>query len=307
MTPSSLRRIFLGILAAPSSIALVACSSSSSTDPLARWAGTPPGHTDVTLAAIDRAAAEDGGSADDAGDAGARAPHAAGEQLDGQVCRALCPPSGITSGFCSIESVHGDTATLACHVECTGRRPEGLAEGRLTGQLAEMARLEAASVFAFKRLRDELAAHGAPRRLLRACGRAARDEVRHARTMGALARRRGQRIEAPRVEPARPRSLAAMATENAVEGCVRETYGALVATRDADAHPDPLVRAAMKRIAKDETRHAALSWEIAAWIEPRLDAAARARLRAARRSAAFELDASANDPATRALLATLWA
>jgi hypothetical protein len=55
--------------------------------------------------------------------------------------------------------------------------------------LAEAAWLEAASVDAFRVLRLELRAHSAPRRLLRAASRAARDERRHARAAGALARR----------------------------------------------------------------------------------------------------------------------
>jgi hypothetical protein len=133
-----------------------------------------------------------------------------------------------------------------------------------------------------------------------------RDEVRHARLTRALARRSGERVAAPVVEPVCQRSLDAIAVENAVEGCVRETYGALVATRDAEAHPDPAVRAAMRRIARDETRHAALAWQVAAWVEPRLGRDARRRVREARDQHARALVAASGDPAAAALAQALW-
>ncbi len=61
------------------------------------------------------------------------------------------------------------------------------------------------------------------------------------------------------------RSLEALAVENAVEGCVRETMGALFAMHQAASAADPHVRATMVSIAPDETRHAALGWAVAEW------------------------------------------
>jgi hypothetical protein len=52
---------------------------------------------------------------------------------------------------------------------------------------------------------------------------------------------------------------------------------------------DSKVRAAMQRIAGDETRHAALSWQIARWAESRLTHEERARVERARRVAIREL------------------
>lgn len=66
---------------------------------------------------------------------------------------------------------------------------------------------------------------------------------------------------------------------------MRETYGALVATYQSQVAGDPLIRATMRTIAKDETAHAALAWKIAAWIERRLPAADRDRVADARRGA----------------------
>jgi len=174
---------------------------------------------------------------------------------------------------------------------CIGRRPAGLrAERRgkparcseLGAYFARVARLEAASVDAFQILAEELAAHGAPARLVRACERAAADEVRHAEVTARLARRHGARPRAPRVVRGPVRSLVEIALENAVEGCVRETYGALEGLHQAAMAADPEVRAAMQRIARDESRHGALSWSIGEWLETRLTSEERRRVRAAR-------------------------
>lgn len=116
-----------------------------------------------------------------------------------------------------------------------------------------------------------------------------REEVRHARSVGALARRRGHRPESPRIEETAPRSLLSLAIDNAVEGCVRETYGALVATWQSRSAKDRHVREAMSRIADDETRHAALSWEIHAWIAPRLTPDERALVQGAMQTAVLDL------------------
>jgi rubrerythrin len=179
-----------------------------------------------------------------------------------------------------------------------GRRPAGLARprpcaGDATARwLATAAHLEAASVPAFERLAGELADHGAPRRLVAAARAAARDEVRHAARLGALAIARGVRPAPVVVRPRRARSLAAIAVENAVEGCVRESYGAIVARRQAAAARDGEVRAAMARIAPDEARHAVLAHAIDAWATPRLTSANRRRVAAARRAAVVELRAA---------------
>ncbi len=54
----------------------------------------------------------------------------------------------------------------------------------------------------------------------------------------------------------------------------------------------------MRRIARDETRHAALSWRVARWLDTRLDSAAKRNVEQAREQAARELEQSlANEPA----------
>jgi hypothetical protein len=155
--------------------------------------------------------------------------------------------------------------------------------------LAAMAHLEAASVPAFARLARELAAHGAPRSLRYETRRAMRDEIRHARLVGSLAEESGGRVPPVRARPARGRSLEAIAIDNAVEGCVRETFGAVVVAMQAARAEIPGVRRAMDGIAQDEARHALLSWRLAAWLDRRLDIDARARVRSARSVAVDKL------------------
>jgi rubrerythrin len=104
--------------------------------------------------------------------------------------------------------------------------------------------------------------------------------------MSRLARRHGAvRGRVTVTPPRRARSLEAFAIENAVEGCVRESFGALVAAHQASRAPDPELARAMRRIAEDETRHAALAWSIARWVHPRLSASERARVRRATQGA----------------------
>ena len=72
---------------------------------------------------------------------------------------------------------------------------------------------------------------------------------------------------------------------------MRETYAALAATVQATRARAGDLRAAMTRIAEDETRHAALSWQIASWAERRLGPTARARVATARAQAIAALRA----------------
>lgn len=189
-----------------------------------------------------------------------------------------------------------------------GRRPLGLAERsatRISGAgawLARMAWMEAASVDAFVELAADLERLRAPASLARMAREAARDEQRHARMIARLARARGADVEAPRrVAHAAP-TLARLAHDNAVEGGVREAFGALLAALQAEQAPDRDVRDAMRTIARDEAGHALLSARIDAWARTRLDGT---ELDRARTAAAQALEASLvaeHDPALAAAL-----
>ena len=175
-----------------------------------------------------------------------------------------------------------------------GRRPEGLVVREAAMDtpgdvLAEMAHLEAAAVVAFERLALDLARLGAPIELVRRASEAADDERRHARAMSGLARSRGAKLRAVEVTTIADRSTEAVAMENVVEGCVRETYGAVVASWQARKAADLDVRRAMGSIARDECIHADLSLDVHTWAMTTLDHAGRERVRRAEQQARGEL------------------
>jgi hypothetical protein len=212
------------------------------------------------------------------------------------LCREAFPTEVIET--CKLVTIDGEPTIVAVIKRgpgCAGRRPAGLAPApgtEATGLgvwLAGAAHLEAASVDAFEILAGELTVHGAPSALVDAARAAADDERRHARLMGRLAVAAGSRPPAALVARRPPRDLEAVANENAVEGCVRETYAALVAWRQARAAEAPELRHVMGGIAADETRHAALSWAVDEWARERLSPARRRRVEAARRETIEQL------------------
>jgi len=196
----------------------------------------------------------------------------------------------ITDPMSGVESVHY-VAVQQC---IGGRRPAGYRRGRPCGPavaayLAQQAQLEAASVRAFDDLHVDLVAHDAPMALRRAAQHAAADEVRHARVCDALARAHGIAPRYAAIAAAPRRSLRELAIDNAVEGCVRETFGAVVAGYQARAAGDPAIRAAMGGIWRDEAKHAALSWRLHRWLAPRLADRERRALAEAANAARAEL------------------
>ncbi len=182
---------------------------------------------------------------------------------------------GIVSARCPTE-----TAKLACRHDygCIGgRATEGLSpSSRTTADDREpytaMAHLEAVSVIAFERLTKELEHLGAPRELVVAARKAVLDERRHAHVVGELARSRGGAsiVIHSDLSNASPRDLTTIALENAREGCVRESFAALLCAYAASASPDPEVRRIMRDIARDEAEHAAFSWNMHAWARTRV-------------------------------------
>jgi len=215
-----------------------------------------------------------------------------------ETCAEICGTSELSGCNGYDDSTGGH---ITCGFDCiqssgtSGRRPEGLSDARATGPdavarfLAQTAYLEAASVDAFDRLAFELEAHGAPEGLRAGARRAAQDEIRHARVTKNLAERAGARVPRVRVERRSVRPLEDIAIENAVEGCVRETYGAAVAMIQAERSGDVRIRRAMKRISRDESRHAELSWQVAQWLSPKLNAESRRRVREAQAKAVAAL------------------
>jgi hypothetical protein len=239
-----------------------------------------------------------------------------GAGVDDAGCAALCSSQYGDIGVlaCSSELFPADgggtlavNCTLDTHLCVGGRRPAGFvgaaysASDEVAGWLARASALEQASVPAFHILAAELRAHDAPVELIDACLRAAADEARHARAMSTLARRyRG--VGAPVEVRARPpRSLVEIATENAIEGCVRERFGAFVAVLQAQGARDPHVRSVFAEIAPEELSHAALADAVDAWACGLLAPADRRRVAEAREVAHAHLSASTTDEPAEAL------
>lgn len=135
---------------------------------------------------------------------------------------------------------------------------------------------EHASVASFARFALELVSVGAPADLLADTAAAMRDEVRHAELAFALARRFGADAFQPgplHCGPARSTSLEDVVVATVHEGCVGETLAAAHAELAAQRASDPVVASALKEIAADEARHAALAWRVVQWalsIDPSL-------------------------------------
>ncbi|MDP2273358.1 MAG: ferritin-like domain-containing protein [Archangium sp.] len=210
--------------------------------------------------------------------------------------------TAVTRHFLSVTREGELTETRAEIIErgaancAIGRRPPGLSSSGTTdcafalGRFfAEAAHLEAASVPAFERLSLELAFHGAPKALREAMLSAALEELEHTRITAELARGFGAQPVAPELQEQPLRSLRALAIDNAAEGCVRETFGALVAQYQALHAEDPRIRKAMIGIAEDETRHAELSWALDRWVLGQLDADDQSAVHEARARAVEKL------------------
>ncbi|MFT3772843.1 MAG: hypothetical protein QM820_46245 [Minicystis sp.] len=227
------------------------------------------------------------------------------------ICKESCGDGGLY--YCQLASVtcigNGELVPdAAAVVECVrcavggGRRPRGLEAVRaprsspVGDHFAAMAHLESASVRAFRDLGRWLVDLGAPPALARAAQRAQRDERRHARAAARIARRFGSTPPRVRVRRVPPPSLAELIEDTAVEGCIGETFGALLAAWQADHAADARVRRTMRAVARDEARHAALAWEIWRWGMARLPSPDRARVRRALDDARITLTHRASVP-----------
>jgi hypothetical protein len=135
---------------------------------------------------------------------------------------------------------------------------------------------EAASVPAFLQLGGDLLALGAPDALVDEAISAAEDEVRHARACAGIASRLARRRIAPAL-PAYPLrapltgadGLQRIAIESWLDGCLGEGAAAGRAALAARRAAPPCIATARRDIAREERRHAALSWKVLAWAAAR--------------------------------------
>jgi len=181
------------------------------------------------------------------------------------------------------------------HVSVAARAMSACSDA-LGAFLAESALAEATSVTAFVALAAELSSFGAPADLVERCKAAAVDEVVHARLLGAAAAARGASVPRATFTSTPRRTLLRFAVENAVEGCVNETWATVVAAHQSVHAEDASLRAIYRRIARDEARHAELAWALHAWLTPLLAAEDRAEVEVARAAAIEALSAQADGP-----------
>jgi hypothetical protein len=144
----------------------------------------------------------------------------------------------------------------------------------------EDGRQEHASIAAFARFTLMALSIGARPEHIAGAQRAALDEIAHARACFALARRYGGEDVGPgelSLDGALGAlSLAELAVLTVHEGCVGETLGVELARQQLVGATDPLVVRALRRIVRDETRHAELAWSFVRWAIGAGDAALRA-------------------------------
>ncbi|MBL8685123.1 MAG: ferritin-like domain-containing protein [Myxococcales bacterium] len=235
-------------------------------------------------AAADAATPEDGGVAPQSEESMARA--IALCEVD---CEALCARGAYGSVRSCARSA--DRLTVSCTVMMPGRPCGRLFSGvdrgwnRPEELLVEIHALEAVSASAFEHLALELSTLGAPTTLVSRARDAAEDERRHATLAAELLHARGLIADQPPIAPVASRPLVELALENAVEGCVRETWGALFALWRRRIEPDIALRDFYAAIGEDELRHASWSWDLDAWLDARLTHDERERVREARAEA----------------------
>lgn len=191
--------------------------------------------------------------------------------------------------------------TVKSRLFCEGRRHAGwrpratparvAREPRLAGWYARAAANEAGSVQSFRLLARELRKTPLGRRYEPRLRRAAQDEIRHARAMRAEAQRYGATPVGNEFRAVRERSLLEIALENAREGCVEETYAALIAQVQALRLSSAETGRTFDQIAADETRHAELAWDLHFAIRLELEELERAQLDAALRGFIDDLSA----------------
>jgi hypothetical protein len=246
-------------------------------------------------------------------------PWASGSQHSPDECAPYCG-TGIRD-VCYALEVTGCVASTQSSVTChnhysfclqspCGRVPAGLRRSArleqpslVAAHMADAARLEGAAVLAFQAVERELIAHGAPAHLVARARSAQRDEKRHHAAMSKLAGRFGAKIPAIEVEAFDVRTLVEVAVENAVEGCVRETFGAAVSAYQGEWAEDRAIRRAMRAIAIDEAEHASLGWAIDAWARTRLSQVELVLVEAARQDARDQLLARTQEPVSPELSA----
>jgi hypothetical protein len=156
-------------------------------------------------------------------------------------------------------------------------------QARLSWTVSAQQEWSAAAGFAA--LLSALLEAGAPVDLIGMAGRFVADEMVHTELNARMAAEVGGgvpvRHDPGNMVAARDPGLssAAWACELAIRiGCVGETFALPILSGVRDVTTDPLVRAVLSRIVKDEGPHGRIGWLVLDWALPRLNAAEREHL-----------------------------
>ena len=189
-------------------------------------------------------------------------------------------PTPSTLLSCDVEytAVH---SPYTCPRPVPGRMPNGLhlkngpaatqSSVNVLGQyLADMTAMETAAITAFYNLSLELEAYDAPSELITRARQAVLEETRHSEMAALLAASFDAEIPEVSIDDFCLRSLYEIALENAVEGCVNETFAAACGLWQSEYAQLDVFRKVIAHITEEEMGHAALSWEIHQWVMPQL-------------------------------------
>lgn len=198
-------------------------------------------------------------------------------------------PSTLLSCDVEYTAVH---SPYTCPRPVPGRKPDGLqlkndlaaqqTSVNVLGQyLADMTAMETAAITAFYYLSRELEAYKAPAELIARARQAVLEETRHSEMAALLAASFDAQMPEVCVDDFCLRSLYDIALENAVEGCVNETFAAACGLWQSENAKLDVFREVIAHITEEEMGHAELSWEIHQWIMPQLSQAEQEQIRIA--------------------------
>lgn len=188
-------------------------------------------------------------------------------------------------------------------------------EGRSHGNIQKLQRIptnfaelyaqafhaEASSVMAFILLRLELENLGKNQyaidtNILERCTQASKDEIVHARYFAGLAKQQGCTLPPLQFGDMdaiqnHKRSLLEITIDNAVEGCIFESFSAIKASYQAKHSTNPTFAKIAKAIAEEETQHAILAWDIHTMLMAQLSHTEQRIVKEAQHAAILQLRA----------------
>ncbi len=221
-----------------------------------------------------------------------------GEQCTHDGTRHVCQQIGCAIGRPFL--VHGAERLAPTEIRadwCDGMRPrqddlDAATRRALVEHWTLVGRMEHASVAAFARFTLQLMALGAPPDLVGRSQRAGLDELGHARAAFGLAAAYAEAPVGPGplevTDALGARSAIDVLSDTVLEGCIGETVAAIEAAETAAHATDPVIRAVLERIAREEREHAELAWCTVKWLvarSPSLGAVFLELVTAARRPA----------------------